>query len=56
MPWTPEDAQRHTHKADSKAKKQLWSQVANRVLKSSGDEGRAVREANAAVDRAHGEK
>jgi hypothetical protein len=49
MTWKSEDAASHTHKAKgSKAKKQ-WSKVANKVLKESGDEGKAVRIANAAV-------
>jgi hypothetical protein len=32
MPWSPDEAERHTHKAS---------------LESTGDEGRAIREANA---------
>jgi hypothetical protein len=49
MPWTPKDATRHTKKATSGIAKRQWSDVADSVLRSSGDEGRAVREANAAV-------
>lgn len=50
MPWTPEDGPaRHTRKADTPAKRKQWSDVANNVLKESGDEGKAVRIANAAV-------
>lgn len=30
----------------------MWADVANRVLKDSGDEGRAVREANGVVEKA----
>lgn len=56
MPWSPEDAPRHNKKVKGKAHKQLWSQIANQVLKKTGDEGRAIREANAAVDRAIGDK
>ena len=49
MPWKSEDATRHTKKAKSKKKKKQWSAVANAVLEKSGDEGKAVRIANAAV-------
>ena len=49
MPWTPKSAKRHTKKAKSPKAKRQWSKVANRVLKSTGNEGRAVRAANAAV-------
>jgi hypothetical protein len=51
MPWRPEDAPRHTHKADTPHLRQLWSEVANNVLWETGDEGRAVRAANAVVAR-----
>jgi hypothetical protein len=49
MPWGYGDARRHTRKATSATKQQQWSDVANGVLSSTGDEGRAVREANAVV-------
>jgi len=52
MPWEPEDAPRHTHKADTPHLCRLWAEVANNVLAESGDEGRAVRAGNAAVARA----
>lgn len=52
MPWTPLDAKRHTKKATSPRLTRMWSEVANSVLSSSGDEARAVREANAAVGKA----
>jgi len=29
MPWTPNDAERHTHKAATPALKELWAKVAN---------------------------
>ena len=52
MPWTPEDAPRHTHKAATQHLCRLWAEVANNVLAETADEGRAVRAANAAVGRA----
>jgi hypothetical protein len=51
MPWTPDDAPRHTHKATTRALKELWAQVANACLERTGNEGRAIREANAVVAR-----
>lgn len=54
MPWTPSDGpSRHTKKADTPEKKRQWAKVANSVREKTGDEGRAVREANAVVGRAH---
>ena len=49
MPWNPSDAERHTKKANTPAKKKQFSAVANKVLEDTGDEGRAIRIANAAV-------
>ena len=49
MPWTMRDAPRHTRKADTPAKKHQFATVANKVLAESGDEGKAIRVANAAV-------
>jgi len=50
MPWKPGDGPaRHTKQADTPAKKKQWASTANSVLKESGDEGKAVRIANAAV-------
>jgi hypothetical protein len=51
MPWTPDDAERHTHKASTQELKELWAKVANDALARLGDEGRAIREANAVVAR-----
>jgi hypothetical protein len=51
MPWTANDAQRHTHKASTPALQELWAKVANEALERLGDEGRAIREANAVVGR-----
>lgn len=51
MPWTPNDAERHTHKAATPTLKELWARIANESLERTGDEGRAIREANAVVAR-----
>jgi hypothetical protein len=51
MPWTPDEAERHTHKATTIELKELWAKVANERLESTGDEARAIREANAVVAR-----
>jgi hypothetical protein len=51
MPWTPSDAQRHTHKATRPELQQLWAKVANEALQRLGDESQAIREANAVVAR-----
>jgi len=50
MPWTQNDAERHTHKAATATLKELWAKVANESLERTGDEGRAIREANAVVE------
>ncbi len=51
MPWTSNDAESHTHKAATSALKELWAKVANASLERTGDEGRAIREANAVIAR-----
>ncbi len=51
MPWTPDEAERHTHKATTRALQELWAQVANETLERTGNEGRAIREANAVIAR-----
>jgi hypothetical protein len=51
MPWAPDEAVRHTHKATTRALRELWAKVANDALERTGDEGRAIREANAMVAR-----
>lgn len=49
MPWTSRDAYSHTKKASTPHLQRMWSNIANSVLSSSGDEARAIREANAMV-------
>jgi hypothetical protein len=51
MPWTANEAERHTHKATTPPLQQLWAKIANEALERTGDEGRAIREANAVVAR-----
>lgn len=51
MPWTAKDAKAKTKKACSPKAKRQWANVADRVLAKTGDEGRAVREANAVIKR-----
>jgi len=46
--WHPE---KHTKKAKTAKRKRQWRHVADSVLKKTGDEGRAVRAANAVVGR-----
>ena len=51
MPWTPADAERHTRKATTSALQELWAKIANECLERTGNEGRAIREANAVIAR-----
>jgi len=51
MPWTPDEAERHTRKATTRELQGLWAKVANETLERTGDEGRAIREANAVIAR-----
>ena len=51
MPWTPDDATSHTKKAATQKTKRQWAEIANQVLERTGDEGRAIREANAVIAR-----
>jgi uncharacterized protein YdaT len=53
MPWTAQDAKRHTKQADTPKRKRLWANVANSVLEQTKDEGRAVAAGNAAVAEDH---
>jgi hypothetical protein len=45
------DAETHTHKATTQGLKQHWAKIANERLKHTGDEARAIREANAVIAR-----
>ena len=54
MPWTAKDAPRHTRKATTSKAKRQWAAVASAALKRTGDEGRALRAANAVVAKRKG--
>jgi len=56
MPWTSQDAKRHTHLANSPRLQRMWSDVANNALKTHGNDAWAIREANAVVHREHSKK
>lgn len=49
MPWTVKDAYGHTKKASTPHLQRMWTDIANSVLQSTGDEARAIREANGKV-------
>jgi hypothetical protein len=49
MPWTAADAEGHTKKADTPEKRAKWAKIANAALEDKGDEGYAIRVANAAI-------
>lgn len=52
MPWTPSQATKHTHKANTPRKKRMWRDVADSALKRGQSERAAIRQANAVVSRA----
>ncbi len=49
MPWRSKDVPTKTSKAKSAVAKKQWTSTANAVLAKSGDDGKAIRIANAAV-------
>jgi len=49
MPWKPSDAAGKTKKADTTKEKDVWSRVANKNLKKTGNEARAIKIANATI-------
>jgi hypothetical protein len=53
MPWLASAARGHTRKANTPKKQRQWADVADSALARTGDEGRAIREANAVVKRNH---
>lgn len=52
MPWSEQNGPaRHTKAAKTVSDKKAWSATANEVLARTGDDGEAVRIANAVVKR-----
>ena len=51
MPWQASDAQSHNKAAKTAKDKNMWAHVANSVLQRTGNDGLAVREANAVLRR-----
>jgi hypothetical protein len=51
MPWGSSDATGKTKKANTAKKRRQWADVGNKVLAKTGDEKRAIKEANAVVGR-----
>ena len=49
MPWTPADSTKHDKKATSPIERKQWSEVANSILKRTGDDARAIRGANSVL-------
>ena len=52
MPWTPEDATKHTKKADSPKEQRQWAAVADSVRAKGASDASAIKQANAVI--AHG--
>lgn len=50
MPWTAKDAYGHNKKANTPSMQAQWATVANNILEQTGDEARAIKEANAAIN------
>ena len=49
MPWKPSDAVWFTKLAKTRMLQALWAKVANKELEKHGDEGKAIRVANAVI-------
>ncbi len=49
MPWSPKDAAKKTHKADTPAKQRQWASIANRMLAGGASDAKAIRVANGVV-------
>ena len=50
MPWSTDDVKKHYGGA-SDHQKEIWVAAANNALQEYGEEGRAIRVANAAVNK-----
>lgn len=53
MPWTPQDAHRHTHKANSPKAQRQWAHVADSALEHGASERSAIMQANGVVAKRH---
>lgn len=53
MPWTPSDAHRHTHKANSPVAQRQWAHVADSALSHGASEKSAIMQANGVVAHRH---
>lgn len=52
MPWDKNSqVGKHTKKASSPKRKKQWRDIANSVLKRTGDDAEAIREANGVIKR-----
>jgi hypothetical protein len=51
MPWTPRQFKDRFNKKLTSAQAKVAAEVANQVLAKTGNEGRAIREANAVAGR-----
>ena len=49
MPFSSDDATKHTRKADTDARKRQWADVANSALKRGDSDASAIRQANAVI-------
>jgi uncharacterized protein YdaT len=56
MPWTAKDAEAKTKHANTPAKQRQWAHISNGILQRTGDEARAIREANAVMEGPHASK
>jgi len=56
VPWKPQDAQRHTKKADTPKKQKQWADLSTRLLAAGKPEGEAVKTANGVIKRESGRK
>ena len=54
MPWSPSDAKSKDKAANTPAKQEQWSKVADSVLQRTGNEGLAIKEANGVIKRKEG--
>ena len=49
MPWTPEDATRHTKKANTPKKRRMWADIATRLKEAGKPDSEVVTIANGVI-------